>query len=105
MGDICEEIKAVRIRQENFFCPRIFFIMPPNKSALQKVAGFKPFTKKANVRFMCSAFFEKLRNALQTKTGNNGPLDPAAIEALCPKGELSEPLEITLTRVSASCPC
>ncbi|CAN0440960.1 unnamed protein product [Ascophyllum nodosum] len=67
IAQVCREADAVRKWQGRDVCPRVFFVVPADKTKLSRIeraTKFNLFTKNMQLYFVCRMFFEDLRKAI-----------------------------------------
>ena len=96
VGEILDEIAAMRMEEESSKCPQCFFFLPADTSdwsTLQKADCFSIFTKNMQLFFVCRMFFEELRVAADRAEAARGTVTGTN------SSEISDPIALQMPRV------
>lgn len=107
IDDLLAEIDAVRMGQEDEKCPRVFVILPADKSSwsrVEKIERASLFTKNMQLFFLCRKFLEDIKPGLQLLQQQQQPRVNVTSIPNLHGHECSEGIDIKQPRVRTNIP-
>ncbi|CAN0164065.1 unnamed protein product [Pylaiella littoralis] len=98
---ILREVDAVRMHQEGEHCPRVFFLLPADKSSwsrMKRIERLGLFTKNMDLFFLCRKFLEEIKPGLQQQQQQQQQGGNVSDIPNLHGHECSERIEVKLTR-------